>query len=1269
MKANNIESHPDRNSSSYNELVKSVKSTAVVKYTAVQTPATFAQLQCNTNLNQPPSNWLSSTAESYGLQSVWSHNTGFTSFRMAHMFPDCVGEVDVVSDAENIKKLLKMPYSHGVVSMMAHRIENTLLLDDFDIHKYLLRQAETDWEWLRKFFYENIFGNADEDEKRKLFHKPTHNSRNTLQQKNLVSKFLYHSLVFGDEKLSDGPSVNESHDQGLGNNNKKSDVASENKSSLPLQSVEPMLPEPTPEDKLPDPSHNHDFTRNVVWTFENIQMLIGTDMPIFGGQTHPCISLRLRDMKKPINVLTGIDYWLDNLMSNVPEVVMCYHLDGIVQKYELIKTEDLPNLDNAEFSPKVIRDIAQNILSFLKNNATKAGHTYWLFKGKDEDVVKLYDLTSLCSEISSNDESESEKGQNPFTVPVAMLLYRVARNMKYSNDRATPGHQGTIRMLLQNCVKLLNREKYPQIVTSAHYMLSDLYIPAETDPAKPNFLGDDPSHEPDTPADQNNDNNSHGPPNNEADGASGDSTAQAKHVKTLMFAQIQDQPENEPEDFKYKPPPVNETIYERCQIALDNIHKGLECLKYFPINKPPDNNESKEDQLNMARPSEAIPMPYYSLNDHPVDGNSQQASGSNSSVGQQRSRKKNQQKKKVRNYSAHSDLNEKKISNAETNNDTDHREKEKLSISKKSLSLCEKSKNVETLPTWQAPKRTDNCSWKAHLKALLYEKAALVFAVLTEYEYSNKCYGASLRYILNVLKCQKILEIFCDIKNNKSLSYLLGRAGDCCLMLVQDWPNIDQHREALTSKREVDDRIAEEIEHIKDIDDINGATIFVDALESIEACLLASYKFYDKALILEPLDVDKRNLIRRVGNIHNELGVLYMNQASAKYQQDDNQSDRRESINWFLSQSMHHLELGIKAFEGVHDEANLALLHSNTGRLMRLRAHINLEDKPIDERFFYNKAVSSYQKALQVLETRKTNPSIWDTINWDLSTTLFTLATLLQDYPSIGRSNKNEEELEREVVEVLHKALKHCDTETSGARQPIYQFRVASIQHRLGSLYHRIYRRLETDCDSIKRKSTLQLSKIHYEKSAKLFLSLEQTIEYLTVQLERVALAEYKAQSTTTANNKIKSYQDALDYIIECKLVFQHLSIRNNPDQRMNEIDQQFSSIIEDNTINSTSQNQQQEEEMKLLQLLQQRLQFCLKSLTKLCLAKNNSFTTQKEYETLADTYKQCYSLSLIRFEDPASHSSWINNIMSLLDNIDDILNKRARQFSETSSA
>ncbi|EDV19745.1 uncharacterized protein TRIADDRAFT_61760 [Trichoplax adhaerens] len=120
------------------------------------------------------------------------------------------------------------------------------------------------------------------------------------------------------------------------------------------------------------------FQQNVIWKFENIKMLVGSNMPIFGRGTHPAVSLRHGEFGKPINVLTGLDYWLDNLMCNVPELAMCYHLNGIV---------------------KLIKDIARNILSFLKSNCTQEGHTYWLLKDKHEDIIKLYDLTSLCAEI------------------------------------------------------------------------------------------------------------------------------------------------------------------------------------------------------------------------------------------------------------------------------------------------------------------------------------------------------------------------------------------------------------------------------------------------------------------------------------------------------------------------------------------------------------------------------------------------------------------------------------------------------------------------------------------------------------------------------------------------------------------------------------------------------------------------------------------------------------------------------------------------------
>ncbi|KAL1490907.1 hypothetical protein ABEB36_011582 [Hypothenemus hampei] len=539
-----------------------VKSKAVVKYSAPK-PPTFAKLQCNTDLNLPPSNWLSSSADSYGLQRVIYHQKGFSSFRMAHMFPDCVGEVDVVSDAENIKNLLKIPYSKSHISMMVHRVENTLLLDDFDIYKHLLKTSETEWEWLKKFFFENIDRESYEEDKHVYVKNRT---QKALKQKSLVSKFLYHSLVETD------------------NSQTKNEVLQE---TYPLQATNntvqtPPLPDPSPNSELPG-SHPFDFNRNVVWTFEDIDMLLGTDMPIFGGGTHPCISLRLKDMNKPISVLTGIDYWLDNLMSNVPEVVMCYHLNGIVQKYELIKTEDLPRLDNSKFSPKLIRDVAQSILSFLKSNATKAGHTYWLFKGKDEEVVKLYDLTSLCS------EEDVQKGQNPFTIPVAMLLYRVARNMKHSPDRRP--QPGTIRMLLKNVVKLLSDEKYPEIVTSSHYMLADLYIPAEINPQNPNLEQFEKEDDEASIYDDDEDLN------------------EGSGVAVLDLEKY-----NENGKHYYRPPaPVTGSLEERCIQAIGYVAAGFNCLQYFNERENNITSNVKEEEIPMAKPFEPIPMPYGKL--------------------------------------------------------------------------------------------------------------------------------------------------------------------------------------------------------------------------------------------------------------------------------------------------------------------------------------------------------------------------------------------------------------------------------------------------------------------------------------------------------------------------------------------------------------------------------------------------------------------------------------------------------------------------------
>lgn len=561
------------------------------------------------------------------------------SFRMAHMFPDCLGEIDVVSSAENIKNLLKLPYSSkSGISMMIHRIENTLLIDEFDIHKYLLRQADDDWKWLKSFIGENVLTSLGDSERR-LFIK--NKSREALQKKKLLSKFLHYSLTDDD----DGETVTSTNSS----ENKRSDKRT------PLQLTGPLLPEPSVEENVPDPKTNHIYSRNVAWTFEDIRMLIGTDMPIFGSAHRPCISLRLRDQSQPINVLTGIDYWLDNLMCNVPEVVMCYHLDGLVQKYEIIKTEDLPYLENSNFSPKVIRNVAQNILAFLKQNATKAGHTYWLFKGRNDDFVKLYDLTSLCSNgetatppaSTSTTTAAADNNDNPFTVPVAMLLYKVARNMKnMSASNMSAKQAGSIKTLLDNCIQLLPKEKYPQIVTSSHYILSDLHVPASINPNAPNFSWSDETTE-DTQSMYDDDQQQ--PSRAESEFELNTCSEQATVSDSPRRGSIVDcgigenvaiknisetlNEFNTEKNWKHNssPPPIVGNVTERCMVALQHIVNGLDCLQYF--NTQTEEKLSQEEKIakeeekrkiileelnpNMAKSYQAIPLPYEKLKPEP----------------------------------------------------------------------------------------------------------------------------------------------------------------------------------------------------------------------------------------------------------------------------------------------------------------------------------------------------------------------------------------------------------------------------------------------------------------------------------------------------------------------------------------------------------------------------------------------------------------------------------------------------------------------------
>ncbi|XP_061915162.1 erythroid differentiation-related factor 1-like isoform X2 [Entelurus aequoreus] len=1146
-----------------------IKSSAVVKYCAAPPPSTYALLQEKTDLKLPPANWLRENSQlgSAGTTVLGSSSKSkpFSSFGMAYDFIDCIGDdVDVVSDSENIKKLLKIPYSKSHVSMAVHRVGRTLLLDELDIQELFMRSSQTgDWTWL-KDFYQRLMDKKWQRKKK---------SKEHWYQKAILSKFLYYSIN-GDcaaepveDNLNDGDceaqEFSSSWPTAFTSSNTDEESAACKQESVPMDSKYALgqvtaVPQEQNLLALFNEGENsqglrNDFVRNIMWTFEDIHMLVGSNMPIFGGGRYPAVSLKLRDDNKPINILTGIDYWLDNLMCNVPELVMCFHVNGIVQKYEMIKTEDIPHLENSMFSTRVVKDIAQNILSFLKSNCTKEGHTYWLFKASGSDFVKLYDLTTLC------EEAEEENSHNPFTLPVAVLLYKVACNLmlKASENRK---HKGTIRTLLLNCVKLLDQDRHPQIIASALYMLSELFQLDESQEdddggeslrscgSEDGYSNDDREEDEDLEEDSEDS-------GSDSNGPQGDSKAVAV-IRSVGELSV-------PEKYKstqlIRPGcafPVSQDKEERCRHVLNYVLKGLKAV---------DGSIKKESDLPAVDPNIPIPLKY-------EDGSAGKGCAAEKGI---------------------SPLLERGPLQADQKHPT----------------------RSGMIPG----------TWQHQMKLQLFLKAAKAYYVLSDAATNLLKYGRALRYIKLSLQCY---DAYCCIGGTLHPQVLLFHSqclslcGDIQLMLAQNSNNRAAYQEEYSYQTKEDQEILHSLHRESSCQAFNMAT---DLATDPEYQLFVSGKCYEAAyelLVSHTLKEDAPDqlaqVLKRLGNIRNEMGVYYMNQSAAMQTEKVKTSvSVAEQDMW--KKSFAFFEKGMKDFEAIGDSTNKALLLCNTGKLMRICAQAHCS-APADDRgefspeesLYYHKAIDYYLRAMGSLSCRDNHPGVWDSVNWELSTTYFTLATLLQDYAPLSR--KAPEQIEREVTESMMKSLKYCDLQTESARQPLYQYRAATIHHRLASMYHSCFRNQVGD--ERLRKHHRSLAELHYSKAVYLFLSLKDApCELLRALLERVAFAEFTMAAQSSSAAKQKSLTAALDIMAETRFAFQIIHAELLEEQR------------EGSHANMSSPDcsgLDLQEVTKLILLFESRFSDLLLQLIKL-IAKTKRKPSKSD-EELLKTYKKVYS-------------------------------------------
>lgn len=148
------------------------------------------------------------------------------------------------------------------------------------------------------------------------------------------------------------------------------------------------------------------------WQFAGLKLVLGSDLLVFRNQAHPNpVAVTLAEIGKGLSREECLDLYLDNLFTDVPELVVCYHDGGRIQGYQLVSTSEIPLLsgDDAPFSASAVEQGGAALLQFLRHNCTKDCSSYWLVKRAGQSLVELYDMNTQAKQQDSSVDSTGAK--------------------------------------------------------------------------------------------------------------------------------------------------------------------------------------------------------------------------------------------------------------------------------------------------------------------------------------------------------------------------------------------------------------------------------------------------------------------------------------------------------------------------------------------------------------------------------------------------------------------------------------------------------------------------------------------------------------------------------------------------------------------------------------------------------------------------------------------------------------------------------------------
>ncbi|KAK1311434.1 hypothetical protein QJS10_CPA08g01117 [Acorus calamus] len=418
-------------------------------------------------------------------------------------------EIDVIAPTDLLKQIFKIPYSKARLSIAVHRIGDTLILNSGpDVEegeklcrKHTAQNKGTDPSVLLNFAMHSVRAEACDCPPS---HKPSEDQSNSpiLPGKLGSNEGSFVSPVsHGVKPQYIDPRVDCSLKESFNNHPDYSQESQDkffwgteqNKQSKrrgPVKKTSQVGEKPTGPVQEPEKFRrvgSNEFLRVLLWQFHNFRMLLGSDLLLFSNEKYASVSLHLWDVSRQVTPMTWLEAWLDNVMASVPELAICYHRNGVVQGYELLKTDDIFLLKGISddgtpaFHPQVVQQNGLSVLRFLQNNCKQDPGAYWLYKNPGEDMIQLFDLsvipkshsTDSTDQNSSSFQSLIHKGRRDSLFSLGTLLYRVAHRLSLSK---APNSIARCGKFFQKCLEFLNEQDHLVVRAYAHEQFARLIL-------------------------------------------------------------------------------------------------------------------------------------------------------------------------------------------------------------------------------------------------------------------------------------------------------------------------------------------------------------------------------------------------------------------------------------------------------------------------------------------------------------------------------------------------------------------------------------------------------------------------------------------------------------------------------------------------------------------------------------------------------------------------------------------------------------------------